>query len=408
MLFEANTENVNFSGNKLKKYRKKKRILQLIYEKGALSAPQIGKGISVSLPTSMALISDLVSSNYIVSEGVGKSKGGRKPLIYGLAKKSLFAVACDMGRYFTRMTIFNPHNQQITSIKKIETNIDDPKLEQKLFDGLQELLNEFSISYETIFGVGIDMPGLVDSEKGVNYTVKGELLQNIKSRLEKKFNKLVYIDNDARMQAFGEFKFGKAKGKKNAIVINWNWGIGLGMILNGKIYRGTTGFAGEFSHIKMEDNGNLCICGKNGCLETVASAHTLLRYAKEGISQNIISQLNNQNGETGNDLKVEHIISAARKGDEFSISILSRVGAALGKGLSYIIQLLNPEIIVIAGTLAEANQFVLTPIQQSLNKHCLEKISANTEIVISDLSENSGLLGVAAKLYQKIFSDMIT
>jgi N-acetylglucosamine repressor len=252
------------------------------------------------------------------------------------------------------------------------------------------------------------MPVLIDSEKGINYTIKDTKLQNIKSRIEKKFNKLVYIDNDARMQAFGEFTFGKAKGKSHAIVINWNWGIGLGMIFNGKVYRGTTGFAGEFSHIKMEEDGNLCICGKRGCLETVASAHTLLRYAKEGMTKNIISQLSNLNTDSANDLKVEHIISAARKGDEFSISILSRVGTALGKGLSYIIQLLNPEIIVIGGTMAKANQFVLTPIQQSLNKYCLEKISENTEIALSDLSDNSGLLGVTAKLYQKIFSDMIT
>ena len=200
----------------------------------------------------------------------------------------------------------------------------------------------------------------------------------------------------------------KAKGKNNAIVINWNWGIGLGMILNGRLYRGTTGFAGEFSHIKMEEDGNLCICGKQGCLETIASANALLSYAKEGIQDKVISQLNNILSEENKELTVEDIILAAKAGDEFSISILSKVGIALGKGLSYIIQLMNPEIIVLSGSLAQAKQFVLTPIQQSINKYCLEKISSNSEIVISDLSEKSGLLGVNATMYQKIFSDMIT
>ena len=408
MLFIEDTKNIDLSVNELKKYRQKKRILRLLYKYEELSAPQISKHINVSMPTAIVLLSDLISSNYIVSKGVGESKGGRKPLIYGLAKDSLYVLVCDMGRYITRMTIFNTHNEQVTSLKSIETSIDDPELEEKLFQNANDLIEEYNIPYHKIFGIGIDMPGLVDSQKGINYTIKDDSLQNVKKRIQKKFNKLVYIENDARMQAFGEYIFGKARGKNDAIVINWNWGIGLGMILNGKLYKGTTGFAGELSHIKMVDNGSLCICGKNGCLETIASANTLLKYANEGIKNNVATQLKNISKKNYGKLTVENIISAAKLGDEFSISILSKIGMALGKGLSYIIQILNPEVIVLSGRLAQANQFVLTPIQQSLNKYCIEKISSNSKIVISELSEKSGLLGVTATLYQKIFSDMIT
>lgn len=408
MLFVADTKNRDLTVNGLKKYQQKKRILRLLYKHEELSAPQISKHINVSMPTAIALLSDLILSKYIVSKGIGKSKGGRKPLIYGLAKDSLYVIACDMGRYFTKMTIFNTHNEQITSLKSIETSIDDPELEEKLFKNANELIEEYNIPYQKIFGIGVDMPGLVDSKKGINYTIKDTSLQNVKKRVQQKFNKLVYVDNDARMQAFGEYIFGKAKGKNDAIVINWNWGIGLGMILNGKLYKGTTGFAGELSHIKMVDDGSLCICGKKGCLETIASANTLLKYASEGIKNNVVTQLNSVVENDMENLTVDNIISAAKLGDEFSISILSKIGMALGKGLSYIIQLLNPEVIVLSGSLAKANQFVLIPIQQSLNKYCIEKISSNSEIIISDLSEKSGLLGVTATLYQKIFSDMIT
>ena len=407
MLFATGLKNADLSVNELKRYRQKKRILRLLYKHEVLSAPQISRHINVSMPTAIVLLSDLILSKYIISKGIGESKGGRKPLLYGLAKDSLYILACDMGRYYARMTVFNAQNEQITSLKKIETSIDDPELEEKLFKNASDLLNEYNIDFNKIFGIGIDMPGLVDSEKGINYTVKDESLQNIGERIQKKFNKLVYIDNDARMQAFGEYIFGKAKGKNDAIVINWNWGIGLGMILNGKIYRGTTGFAGELSHIKMVDNGSLCICGKTGCLETIASSHALLKYANKGIQNNVVTQLKGIVELKTEELSVEDIIMAAKLGDEFSISILSKVGMALGKGLSYIIQLLNPEVIVLSGNLSKANQFVLTPIQQSLNKYCIEKISSNSEVVISELDEKSGLLGVAATLYQKIFSDMI-
>ena len=408
MLLARGLKNQELSVNELKRYRQRKRILRLLYKHNSLSAPQICKHINVSMPTALVLLNDLISSKYIVSKGVGESKGGRKPLIYGLAKDSIYVLVCDMGRYFTRMTVFNALNEQVTSLKKIETSIDDPELVDKLYSNATAILSEYKIPYSKIYGIGVDMPGLIDSEKGINYTVKDEAFQNIGERIEKRFNKLVYIDNDARMQAFGEYIFGKAKGKNDAIVINWNWGIGLGMILNGKIYKGTTGFAGEFSHLKMVDNGSLCICGKTGCLETIASANTLLRYAIEGVENNVVTQLKREQLTGVNKQAIYRIIEAAKKGDEFSISLLSKVGMALGKGLSYIIQLLNPEIIVLSGSMAQANQFILTPIQQSLNKYCLEKISSNSEVVISELCEESGLLGVAATLYQRIFSDMTT
>ncbi|MCF6356655.1 MAG: ROK family transcriptional regulator [Draconibacterium sp.] len=408
MLFNVDSKKTSLSGNELKKYRHKKRILRLLYKHGNLSAPQICKHINVSLPTAFTLLNDLISSDYILSKGVGKSKGGRRPLIYGLKKDSVFVVACDMGRYFTRMTVFNTHNEQITSLKTIETSIDDPELAEKLYRGAKNLLEEYDIPYDKVFGVGIDMPGLIDSNKGINYTIKDTSLQKVKERIQKKFDKLVFVDNDARMQAFGEYIFGKAKDKHEAIVINWNWGIGLGIIINGKIYKGTSGFAGELSHLKMVDNGRLCICGKTGCLETIASSHALIHYANQGIESNIVTQLRSIVNNGAKELTVEDIISAANLGDEFCISILSKIGMALGKGLSYIIQLLNPEIIVLSGRLAKANQFILIPIQQSLNKYCLQKISSNSEIVISELEEKSGLLGLAATLYQKIFSDMIT
>jgi len=379
----------------------------LLYKYENLSAPQICKHINVSLPTAFTLLNDLVSSKYIVSKGVGESNGGRKPLIYGLAKDSLFVISCDMGRYFTKMTIFNSHNEQVTSLKTIETSIDDSELEEKLYYNAMDLLEEYSIPYHQVFGIGIGMPGLVDSHEGINYTIKNEMSQNIRERIQAKFEKLVYIDNDARMQAFGEYIFGKAKGKNDAIVVNWSRGIGWGIILNGKIYRGNKGFAGEMSHIKMVDNGDLCICGKTGCLETISSANTLLRYANEGIDNNVVTQLQSLVKSKKGILGVEDIISAAKLGDEFSISILSKIGMSFGKGLSYIIQLLSPEIIVLCGSMSKANQFVLSPIQQALNKYCIEKISNNTEVVISELCDNSGLLGVAATLYQKIFSDMI-
>lgn len=405
MMLVNHKTSLKMSVNELKKYRHKKRILSLLYHNTPLSAPELSKKIGVSLPTVLLLLNDLMASGLVSTMGTGISTGGRKPSLYGLSDESVFVIACDMGRYVAKLTVFNSHNQRVTPLKYIETHIDDDQLVEKLHDAAKELITGFNIPEDKIVGLGVDMPGLVDSRAGINYTIKNRRLQNVKDRLEKKFGIEVYIDNDARMQAYGEYIFGKAKERRNAIVVNWNWGVGLGMILNGELYGGHTGFAGELSHIQMAEEGDLCICGKRGCLETISSANTLLKLARQGILEGKVSQLTEQFKNRPDEMTPEHIISAARSGDEFSISILNKIGLALGKGLSVIIQLINPEIIVLGGTISKANQYVLTPIQQALNKFCLEKIVSNTDIVTSDIDEQSGLLGSAAMVYQNLFSD---
>lgn len=207
------------------------------------------------------------------------------------------------------------------------------------------------------------------------------------------------------MQAYGEYTFGAAQGHSNAIIVTWSWGVGLGIIVDGKLYNGSTGFAGELSHIQVVENGNLCICGKRGCLETVTSAYVIVHEAIRGIKENRISQLTEQFRGRTQELKPEDIIHAAKAGDEFSIHLLHHVGLALGKGLSITLQLLNPGIIVLGGPISAANQYVLTSIQQSLNKYCLEQIHANTRVVVSDIWEQAGLMGVTTMLYQKLFAE---
>lgn len=392
------------SVNEQNKSRHKKAILRLLYFNSPLSAPELSKKIGISLPTTLLLLQELTSSGLISVKGTGVSTGGRKPAIYGLSDDSLYVIACDMGRFVAKLTIFNTHNEKISPPRFIETHIDDEELVPKLHTVAMELTRKLHIPHKKIIGLGIDMPGLVDSRVGINYTIKNQKFQNIRERLEQAFGTYVYIDNDARMQAYGEYIFGKAKSCRNAIIVNWSWGIGMGMVLNGELYGGNTGFAGEFSHIQIDEGGDLCICGKRGCLETVASVNTILKLARQGISDKIVSQLTGQFGSRPENLTTDDIIAAARSGDEFSINILNKVGYALGKGLSIVIQLMNPEVIVLGGPVAKANQFVLTPIQQALNKYCLEKILASTAIVTSEIDEQAGLLGCAATLYQQIFS----
>jgi N-acetylglucosamine repressor len=404
MILAESAKRKNLSGNELKKYRQKKKILNLLYH-GSLSGTSISSKIGVSFPTALTLLNELTELKFVETYGTGASSGGRKPNMYRLSDNSIYVVACELGRYNAKITIYNSHNIPVSSISYFETSIDDNELVEKIYNNTHKLIQESKIDETRIYGVGLTMPGLIDENRGINHTIKNEEYRNVRERLENKFGKLVYINNDARMQAYGEYIFGKAKGHLNAVIINWSWGIGMGMIFNGKLYNGSTGFAGELSHTKFVDDGDLCICGKRGCLETIGSLNFLVNNAVKGIQENVVSQLTVGFKERLHELQPEDIINAAKSGDEFAISLLNKIGLALGKGLSFTIQLLNPEIIVLGGVVSKANRFILTPIQQAINKYCLEQISANVKIVISENWEQAGLLGVSAMLFQHLFSD---
>jgi len=397
---------VNKSSVELNKLMQKRTIIRLLHRNGNTTAPELSKKLKISLPNCLSILSDLIDSGFIENIGVGESSGGRKPTLYGLSKDKCYVIACDVARFSASMAILNCDNKFVTPIIQIETDIDDDQFIEKLFVAAGKLISEYLIPNEKIFGLGVDMPGLIDSKCGVNYTIKKEKYQNVGNQLALRFKKLIYIDNDARMHAYGEYCFGAAKGYENAVVIHWSWGLGLGIFVNGMLYSGNNGFAGELSHIPIVENGNLCICGKRGCLETIASSNTILKRIKQGISQGEISSVINKFHNNPDSISPEDVIAAARLGDEFSISILNEIGIGMGKGLSYIIQLLNPEIIVLSGPIAKANQYVLSPIQQSLNRLCLEKISGNTNIIISDQGDFSALLGTSEMVLQRIFADL--
>lgn len=387
------------------KAKQKRKILSLLHSGDYISAPVLSKLLKISLPTCIMLLNELISKGFVRNFGTGKSNGGRRPNLYGLQENAFFAIACDFDRFSANMAIYDCYSKIVTQVVKIDTNIDDPALVEKLYGTAKNLMKEHHIAYDKVVGLGVCMPGLIDSGLGINYTIKNEQFRNVRHDLNKRFKKFVYVDNDARMHALGEFHFGAAKDFDNAIIIYWSWGLGLAIFADGRLYSGNNGFAGEFSHIPIVDNGDLCICGKRGCLETIASANTILKRVRQGFENNEVSSLLAQNKDRVEKITPENVIDYARSGDEFCISILNEIGLAMGKGLSYIIQLLNPAIIVIGGPLAKANQFVLYPIQQSLTRLCLEKISGNTQIVISDLGEHSALLGTSEMVFQKIFTD---
>ncbi|MHA7110089.1 ROK family transcriptional regulator [Sunxiuqinia elliptica] len=402
-LKKEDTEKMAIS--ELKRYKLRMQILLNLYKKHPQSASALSKKNHVSLPTVRSILDELINEGVVQVAGIGDSQGGRRPILYCHADNAYCIMAVEIGHYKAKAVILNSLNKELTSIIEYTTDIDDPNLENKTNEVFQTLLQEAGISKDKVIATGISMPGLIDSKKGVNRTIKNANQQNVQKRLVSVLQMPVIIENDARMQALGEFVFGKAKKTKNTLVINWSWGLGLGMILNGQIYHGSSGTAGEFSHIRMIPNGKLCECGKQGCLQTIASARPLIDMAQQQIKEGAISQLTSRFAKKPEEVTVKDIINCAKKGDELSISLLNEISKKFGWGLSILIQLYNPELIVLNGPLAEAQQYVLVPIQQSINQYCLENIQNNVKIEISEIGEQFGLKGVAVMVFHRIFRD---
>ena len=191
------------------------------------------------------------------------------------------------------------------------------------------------------------MPGLIDSKKGVNLSYFYNPEEVLAVHLQKRFNLPVFLENDSNSLALAERWYGEVRDKENAIVLLLSWGIGMGLIINGELYVGASGFAGEFSHIPSVENGNLCWCNKQGCLETVASATALSNLVKEGVRSGLASSIFKSVNGNEDHIDPGIVIDAAHQGDQFAIKILSDVGYELGKGIATLIQVLNPEIIVL-------------------------------------------------------------
>lgn len=388
----------------IKRFNLQRQILGLLYQQQQTSASWLSKALNLSQPTIRNMLESLMETNLVVVKGNAKSKGGRIPLVYQLNPDAFGVVAIEIGHYYSKMVLMNCHNQEVSEVVQIQTNIDDLDLESKLFEtyrGVQVFPGHEKIN---IVGVGISMPGLVDAENGINYTVKDTARQNMVKRFAKVFDQPIVVENDARMQALGELLFGKAKNAQNALVVNWSWGLGLGIIHDGLIYSGSMGFAGEFSHIRMVGEGELCECGKIGCLQTIASLRYLLKIAREAIGEGVVSQLTRQFKDDPESLAPSDIVTCALKGDELSLVLLRRVSENLAWGLSILIQLYNPELILIKGPLTVAGQHITIPLSLALNQYCLNEIVGRVAIDVAGNDDDMGLKGVAAMVFKKQFS----
>jgi len=352
------------------------------------------------------MLTELIDEDYVLETGYANSTGGRRPQMYSLRMDFMYIVSVAMDQFVTRIAIMDMQNNPVVPIEKFELTLsNNPSALLSLTDKIRNSIKHSGVDESKIIGIGIGMPGFVDVLKGINYTFLDSKNQSIEDYISSKTGLPVYIDNDSRLIALAELRFGIVNDRKNAMVINIGWGVGLGLIVKGELFRGQNGFAGEFSHIPLFSNNKLCGCGKMGCLETEASLFAVIEKTKEGIKNGKLSYIK-ELPETHYEQACEIIIAAAKKGDKFAIEILSDAGYQIGRGLAVLIHLLNPEIIILSGRGSLAGKLWQAPIQQALNEHCIPRLASGTEIQMSQLGHDAELIGAAALVMERFEKDL--
>lgn len=382
----------------IKKYRQLRTdVIKHLYYGKMLTLAELSNLTHKSLPLITTVVNDLVADGYILEYGLAPSTGGRRALTFLLnQKKQRFIVAVAMDQLVTQVTIYDLLNQVCVATELLELTLcNDPDVTETLINFLKNYLSRSGIPMGQLLGVGIGMPGFVNAEEGINHSFfKTEGKGSLREYLTSALGIPVFIDNDSSLIALAELKFGAGKDINDVMVVNVGWGIGLGMIINGSLFRGHSGYAGEFSHIPLSQSNKLCSCGKQGCLEVETSLLFLVERAKLEMEQGVTSSLA-QLFQDDSRLHGDHFLAAAKAGDRLAVSILSDAAFLIGKGLATLIHIINPKLIVLGGRATAAGKIMLAPIQQAIHEFCIPRLAEHTDIKVSELGSDSGLLGAA-------------
>ena len=371
----------------------KKQIIALCVNEGDYSIADLSKELNTSIPTITKLVGELIEDGFIVDMGKQGTNGGRRPSIYGLNPSAGYFVGIDVRNNDIGVAITN-FKGQIADV-----TVEFPFCIRNTEESLRELckivkehLVRSNIPAEMVRAYGINLTGRVNHETGYCFTYFIGEDRPIGAFMEDELGAPVFVENDSRAMTYGEYICGVANNEKNMLFINVSWGLGMGMIIDGKLSYGKSGYSGEIGHFPFTDNNQICHCGKTGCLETAASGSAIHRMFIEKLQEGRASVLADayKNGE---EITLYDILNAVAEEDVLAIEIVEKTGATLGKAIAGLINIFNPELVVIGGIVSKAKDYLLLPIKSSIQKHSLNLVSKDTAIKFSKLGQKAGPIG---------------
>ena len=381
-----------------------KRIIAYLMHTHFSTIPDLAREIDLSVPTVTKFVMEMVESGYIVNYGKQETSEGRPPNVYGLNPGSAYTIGVDIRAFCLHIGLMNFTGDIVDSEMGLECCLENsPAGLETLVEHIRNFIDRHESVKNKILQVGVNISGRVNPEEGYSYSMFNFEERPLSEVLSDKLGIPVRIDNDTRAMAYGEMLKGVVKAEKDIVFINVSWGLGAAFIIDGKMYEGRSGFSGEFGHFSVFDNEIICRCGKKGCLETEVSGQALHRLLCEKVKGGQNSILAKKILSSTEEVTLEEIVEATNKEDMLCIELVEEIGRKLGRYLAGLINLFNPELVVIGGTLARTEDYILQPVKTAVRKYSLNLVNRDSAIVLSKLQNKAGVVGACLLARNRLF-----
>ena len=369
----------------------KKRIITYYMYNRSSTIPDLAKELDLSVPTVTKFITEMCEEGFIVNYGKLETGEGRPPTLYGLNADSGYFIGVDVRKTDLNIGLMNFTGDIIDEWLNVPFRlVNTPEALNMLCGQIQAF---------------IDDSGRVNPDLGYSFSLFNFEERSLNEVLTEKIGIPVSIDNDTRAMTYGECMKGVVKGEKNIVFVNLSWGLGVGLVINGQLYAGKSGFSGELGHFSVFDNEILCHCGKKGCLETEVSGMALYRKLCEQVAEGKSSILSERILAAKESVTLEDIIKATNKEDLLCIELVEEIGMLLGRYLAGVINLLNPELVIIGGALSATEDYILLPVKGAIRKYTLNLVNKDSSVVLSKLKDKAGMIGACLLVRSKLFED---
>ncbi len=383
----------------------KRNIVALMALTGESTLSELTRKLNISVPTITKLVQELVDEDIIMDLGKVETPGGRRPNIFGLASSAIYFVGVSVERTSLIYLLTDLHNNIVEELSDSDFELlDDPSCLERICDGVERFVANCSVERSKIMGIGVSITGRVNPETGRSYKYFTQMERSMCEVIESKVGIRVLLENDTRARCYAEYASegaGVGSAERNVVYLHLGLGVAIGIVVDGKLYYGKSGFAGEFGHIPFFDNDIICPCGKKGCLETEVSGVALERKMQAAISEGVNTSLQRLSLR-GDSINIGAIIAAAKGDDTLSIELIEEIGDKVGKAMAYLINIFNPESLIVGGSLAEAGDYIMLPMMAAVNKYSLGLVCKDTQFRLSTMGDSANALGAAMLIRNRV------
>lgn len=381
----------------------KQRIITHLIYNGSSTITDLSKDMDLSVPTVTKFVDEMCAEGYVNDYGKLETSGGRHPCLYGLNSESGYFIGVEVKWYALNIGVINFKGDVVQLQMDIPFKLEDtPECLELLCQHIENFMAGLAIDKNKLLGINVVLCGRVNPELGYSYSFFNFGGTSLSSAMTERLKVDVSIDNDGRAMLYGEFMKGVVKGQRHVIFINVSWGLGMSIIIDGKLYQGKSGFAGEFGHNYGYDNQVICNCGKRGCIETEVSCSALYRkfieHLKNGENSVVLA------GKTVDEITLQDVFEAIAKEDLLAIELVEEVASQLGLHVAAIINVFNPEMVILGGDLSCAGDYLLQPIITAVRKYTLNFMNRDSDIVLSKLKDCAGVIGACLLARSKMFA----